>query len=103
MPVSAVLGHEDGTAPSLIRFVVTPIVGLHLQRIGQHKAHALVAVLVDDAFGAAVLEVHPVEVHADGQLYGTGTSAVAAEIGAPQLQLAPVPRLLRRVGVHLLI
>ena len=103
MPVSAVLGHEDGTAPSLIRFVVTPIVGLHLQRVGKHIAHALVAVLVDDAFGAAVLEMHPVEVPMDRQLYSTGAGAVGTEVSAPQLQFASVPRLLRRVGVHLLI
>ena len=103
MPVSAVLGHEDSATPSLVRFVVASIVGLHLQRVGQHIAYALVTVLLDDAFGAALLEVHPVKVPADGQLYGTGTGTVAAEIGTPQLQFAPVPRLLCRVGVHLLI
>lgn len=48
VPVSAILRHEDGIAPPLIGFVVASIVGLHLQRVGQHIAYTLVAVIQDN-------------------------------------------------------
>ena len=103
MAVSTVLGHEDGAAPSLIGLMVASVIGVQLQGVGQHIPYTPIAVLVNDAFGAAVLEMHSVKVPMDRQLYRPGAGTVGAKIGTPQLQLAPVPCLLRRVGVHCLI
>ena len=100
MPVSSIFGDKDGSAPLLIVLMVAAVIGLLLQGVGQHKAHPLVAILVDNAFGAVGPKMHPVKALADGQLYGPGAGTVGAEIGTPQLQLAPLPSLFGRVGVH---
>ena len=98
MPVSSIFGNEDGAAPLLIGLVVASIIGLLLQSVGQHKAHPLVAVLVNNAFDAVGAQMHPVKALADGQLYGPGAGTVGAEVSPPQLQLAPLPSLFGRVG-----
>ena len=100
MPVFSIFGNEDGPAPLLIGLMVAAVIGLLLQGVGQHKAHPLVAVLVNNAFDAVGAQMHPVKVPADGQFYGPGTGTVGAEISPPQLQLAPLPSLFGRVGVH---
>ena len=102
MPVPSIFGNEDGAAPLLIGLMVASVMGLFLQGVGQHKAHPLVAILVNNAFGAVGSEMHSVKVPADGQLYGPGAGTVGAEVSPPQLQLAPLPSLFGRVGVHCL-
>ena len=91
----------DALAPLYICRVITAIVGMLLQGVGQHEGCSLITVMVDDTLGTILLQVHPIEVLADGKLDSSGTGAVGAEVGPPLLQLATLPRLLRRVGVHL--
>ena len=101
LPMPYILTDMNALAPPPIAGVIAFIIGLYLQSVGQHKRSPFIAVPVNDVPDAVPVQVHPVEVLTDGYLDSSGTGAVGAVVGPPLLQLATLPRLLRRVGVHL--
>ena len=94
-------GDEDGVGPLLVAGTEPAVPPLLLNGVGQHPAHALEAILGDDAAGAVRFQVHTVEAGPDGRFNGLLAGDVALVARPPQPRLIAAPGLGQRAQVQI--